>query len=182
MTSVVIEHLNEQLVASRMLMESARRSSKMLDAFSCWLLAGFGALLGFLLAHQVIARQAVRESAAIFVAAAAGTVLQKYLAILVTAAAEGAVVGRQTVEEYFAKVRANGGTPKLDVVVVTEYMRSAIFPTVRWLVVRLTNRALAGDLVSAAKMAFRGTQLQSYFVVANAALLLWAFVVVVRGA
>ena len=98
MAPVTVAHVDEQLITSSVLMDAAARVSKMLDIFAGWLLAGLAAFLGLLLAHQVVAAAAVRKSGSIFVAVVVATVLQKYLAIIVAAAAEGSKIGRQAIE------------------------------------------------------------------------------------
>jgi hypothetical protein len=164
-----IEHLNEQLIASRLLFETAGRMSKMLDVFAVWLLAGSAALVGFLLSHHEFV--VTKMTRWFLLIAAFGTVVQKYLATIVSAAAEGANLGRQVVEEHVARQGASG-IPDLRVMV--GYIRSALFPVGRWLASPYLEKALAGDLVAGASAMFRLGQIQGFIVVIDALLILVA--------
>jgi hypothetical protein len=179
MAPITVAHVDEQLITSSVLMDAATRMSKMLDIFAGWLLAGLGVFQGFLLAHQVVAAAAARKSGWIFVAVVFVTVAQKYLAIIVAAAAEGSKIGRQAIEDHLTRRRVHGGSWDLDPVIIANYLSAALFPIQRWLTSSLMDKALKGDLVAGPRAIFKLGQIQGYVVVIEVLLILWTVGVIV---
>ena len=174
MAPITVGHVDEQLITSSVLMAAAARMSKMLDIFAVWLLAGLGAFLSFLLAHQVMAAATVRQSGCIFVAVVFVTILQKYLAITVAAALEASKIGRQAIEDHLTRRRAHGGAWDLDPVIIANYISGALlFPIQRWLASSVMDKALKGDLVAGPKAIFKLGQIQGCIVGIDLLLILW---------
>ncbi|WP_407353297.1 hypothetical protein [Luteimonas sp. R10] len=106
--------LNTSLAASRVLSLGANRLSSCLDMFSGWLLAGFGAVFGLLIANfaalsEHINASNLKQGAGIFLVAAAFAAAQKLLAAYVAAGTAAGEDGRGIGEEL-----ASGPVP-LDV-------------------------------------------------------------------
>jgi hypothetical protein len=182
MAPITVAHVDEQLITSSVLMDAAARMSKMLDRFSVWLLAGLGAFLGYLLAHQVIAATLVHQSGCIFVAVVFLTVLQTYLAITVAAAVQASKIGRQAIEDHLTRRRAHGGSWDLDPVTIANQISAALlFPLQRWLACSLMDKALKGDLVAGPKAIFKLAQIQGCIVGVDVLLILWAIGVIVSA-
>lgn len=180
MAPITVAHVDEQLITSSVLMDAAAGMSKMLDVFAGWLLGGMGAFLGFLLAHQVMAPAAVRQSGYIFVAVVFVTALQKYLAITVAAAVEASKLGRHAIEEHLTRRRAHGGSWDLDPVIIANYISAALlFPIQRRLASSLMDRALKGDLVAGPKAIFKLGQIQGCIVGIDVLLILWTVGIIV---
>ena len=167
-------HLGEQLLAARLLLESGAKMSRALDAFAGWLLAGSVAFLAFLLAHQ-LARLDVRSVPGwFFVIAALLTVVQKYLALLVFAFAEGYRTSREAAEAHLAAVRADGRPIEFDVEAFNACLLAALFPLQRRLARPFFDKAARGDLVAGARFAFKAGQIQGLIVLIAALLILCA--------
>ena len=181
MAPITVAHVDEQLITSSVLMDAAARVSKMLDIFAGWLLAGLAAFLGFLLAHQVVAAAAERKSGSIFLAVVVATVLQKYLAIIVAAAAEGSKIGRQAIEDHLTRRRVHGGAWDLDPVIIANHMSTALFPVPRRLASSLMDKSLRGDLVAGPRAIFKLCQIQGCIVGIDVLLILWTVGVIVCG-
>jgi hypothetical protein len=163
------------LVAAKMLIESAAKMSRVLDTFAGWLLAGSAALLGFLLAHQVVSLETVRRSVGwLFVVAAFGTVVQKYLAMIIAGVAEGFRIGCQAVEEHRAR-----RSIELDVTALNGYMLDALYPLQRWFIRPFVDKAAQGELVSGGQLALVLGQIQGYVVFVDSLLILYVLAVVV---
>lgn len=166
---MAIKHLDEQLIAAKMLIESAAKMSRVLDTFACWLLAGSAALLALLLAHRVLPPETVRRSVGwLFVVAAFGTVVQKYLATIIAGVAEGFRIGRQAFEEHRAR-----RSIELDVTALNGYMLDALYPLQRWLIRPFVDKAAQGDLVAGAQLALVLGQIQGYIVFVDSLLILY---------
>lgn len=174
---MAIKHLDEQLIAAKMLIESAAKMSSVLDTFAGWLLAGSAALLGFLLAHQVVSPESVRRGVGwLFVGATFGTVAQKYLAMIIAGIAEGFRIGRQAFEEHRARRSID-----LDVTALNGYMLDALYPLQRWLIRPFVDKAAQGDLVAGAQLALVLGQIQSYIVLIDSLLILYLAIAVLAA-
>jgi len=158
-TSPSHENRAEQAIASAMIYQTASLTSKALDTFASWLIAGFGAAVTLLAtsreAGEFLGDDVIRIGARYFFPAVIAAVLQKYFSILVTAAASGSKVGAKLINQHLA------GSPdsaqRLDFSFVVEQMRRRKFIWhLRWLVAGALTRALdgtrglAGDAVAPA--------------------------------
>ena len=158
------EALNTSLSAGRILSIGARRLSASLDSFSGWLLAGFGATYGLLLAHldslaTYMSTSNVKTGATYFIIAAALAAIQKLLAAYVaagTAAGEdGAATGKELAEN-----RA-----PLNVESMYQQVNQGLLWPWRGFNTRITKKAIAGDYAVVGRFHARASQIQSYFVV-----------------
>jgi hypothetical protein len=176
-----IPNLHEQLLAARFLQESAAQASRILDSFATWVLAGAGVLLG--VAHHELAPGAVHVDGRLIFAAAAATVVQKYLGAIVTAGAQGVRVSREALAQHTADLRGQGQpVPQLNLDAYIGYVRAAMLPWHRRLADRWVFEKLErGDLVAGARVAFRIAQIQGLIVLVGTLGLLYELAAVLTG-
>lgn len=75
---------NEQILAQATLL-SVLKGSKTLDTFGCWLLAGFGAALTFIITNNISKGiQNIKSPITIFIIATCTCIIQKYLTVIIT--------------------------------------------------------------------------------------------------
>lgn len=159
--------INAKVLANSLLSASVGQSSAAVDKFSVWLFAGFGAAVGLLFANldtvlvHVPASQ-LRSAAVLFVWSMLATVMQRYLAVLVAAAAGGVERGRE--------IFVVSGIPPTEVdleVLLNELSR----PLPGWAAKWLKQRHQAGDFAAISRVIFRGAQLQGAFALVQIGLL-----------
>lgn len=93
-----LQFSNEQILAQVAFM-AALKSTKTIDAFACWLLAGFGIALSFIIANCAsINVSTIKIPLIFFFIATSACVIQKYLAVIITC-------GFETSDEVEKKIR-----------------------------------------------------------------------------
>ena len=176
----VIEHVQEKFFASTLLTLGAGKSSAAVDSFSGWLLAGFAAVLTFLLGNldslgAYLPIITVRDSAYIFVAAIVPAVLAKIISVVVVGASEAAALGRE-----IGKAFADQGI-ELDLPVALRECEKAFFPPMNRLIKRSFKKVEHGDLAASARGLTKWAQVQTILVLIEVLLIMWAAIVLVRG-
>jgi len=174
---IPVPHLHEQLLAARLLIESGGKTSRALDAFAGWLLVGSAAFLAFLLAHQVIRLDVHSRSGWLLVIAALGTVVQKYLALLVASIAESYRIGREAGDAYLAAQRAEGGPVEFNITAYYAYVLAALFPLQRRLARPFLEKAARGDFLAGARFALKLGEVQGMIVLIDALLIICALAI-----
>ena len=176
-TSRNVDHVHEKVMASAALTEIAGKVSKSFDSFASWLLAGFGGALALLLANHetlvLVPVATLRFGAMLFLCATILTVVEKYLAIIVIAAAEAAPFGRQLFQDHARLMEAHGLEPDLDVQVFIYELKKAIFPSARWVLTRMLAKTVAGDFAAFSRVLVGVAQFQGLLVVLEVVLFLW---------
>lgn len=174
------EALSTSLTAGRILSISASRLSASLDKFSGWLLAGFGATYGLLLAHLDSVAAYLRVSnvkfgAAFFLAAACAAACQKLIAAYVAAGTAAEGNGRDT-----GKDLATAGALLNVESMYTQVNQGLLWPW-RTFNTRMTAKAVAGDYAVMGRFHAKASQVQCYFVAAQFCLSLASAILLVRG-
>jgi hypothetical protein len=175
-----IKYHQEKVFAQTLLAVGAGKSSAALDSFASWVLGGFAAVLTFLLGtsgslgkHLPI--ETLRNAAYIFVSAWVPAVAEKFISVMVVAAAEGSSLGREV-----GKATAKEGI-ELDLPVVFRECERAFLPPVSWLIRRSLKKLEDGDLTASARTLMTGTLVQAFLIVVELALIAWAAIVLIRG-
>lgn len=158
------ETLNTTLTASRILSTGARRLSLSLDSFSSWLLAGFGATYGLLLANigslaAYVSPSRIKLGAACFIVAAALAALQKLIASYVAAGAASFGDGEAT-----GKDLADKRAP-LNVEGMYQQVNQGLLWPWRQFKSRMTSVARTGDFAVVGRFHAKASQIQCYVVV-----------------
>jgi hypothetical protein len=176
----IIEHLQEKFFASTLLTLGAGKSSAAADSFSGWILAGFAAVLTFLLGNldslgTYLPITTLRNAAYIFVAAIVPAALAKVISVVVVGASEAAALGREV-----GKSAADQGID-LDLSVALRECEKAFFPPMNQLIKRSLKKMERGDLAASARGLTKWTQVQVMLVLLEVFLITWAAIVLVRG-
>ncbi|MGH2626083.1 MAG: hypothetical protein ACRDHY_05475, partial [Anaerolineales bacterium] len=151
---------------------TAARASSLMDTFSVWLFAGFGAAFGLLVANlepfeAYLPRAVVVRAGTLFLCSMVATVIQRYLAMAVASGAAGAEVGRQ-------ETLAPGVAQNLDPEVLFAELVKAILPPFRWAVRWGARKVRAQDFAASGRLVMKFAQVQGLFVLAQVGLLLAA--------
>lgn len=78
-------HFSNEQILSQVTLLSVLKGAKLLDTFGCWLLAGFGAALTFIIANNISKDiQNIKIPITIFIIAICICIIQKYLAVIIT--------------------------------------------------------------------------------------------------
>lgn len=175
-----IPHLQEKVLAGNLLTAGAAKASAALDSFASWLLGGFGAALALVLSSDAalgkyVLEEDLRCAGVLFLWAATLTIVEKYLAAVISGAAETASLAAEA-----GRRLADDGV-EVDFLVVFQELQSAVVWPARWFVVRSHEKALRGDFASSGKNFLRCAQAQGLLVLTSAVLLLIAIGVLVRG-
>jgi len=175
-----VEHLQEKGFASTLLTLGAGKSSAAVDNFSGWLLAGFAAVLTFLLGNldslgPYLPITTLRDAAYIFVAAIVPAVLAKVISVVVVGATEAAALGRE-----IGKATADQEI-ELDLSVALRECERAFFPPMSRLIKRSFTKMEHGDLAASARGLTKWAQVQTMLVLIEVCLIIWAAIVLVRG-
>lgn len=173
-----IKHLQAQVFANSLLTVGAGKSSAVLDSFVSWLLGGFGAALALILSNldsivPFVPIEAIKRSAAIFMVAVVVGVVEKYLAAVVTGGAESSAAGREIGEK--------AADLELDLSVVFQLSERAALPPMRWFLRSFLRKAAEGDLTVSGRLFTRLSNIQTFVVLAETFLILWAAVVLIRN-
>jgi len=167
-----IEHLQERVLVSNLLFGAIGASSRNMDAFSSWLLAGFAAVAAALFANLGAATAHLTAYAvhaffvSFFVVVVLG-IVAKFLAVIVVGASSGAAIGR------VEGARAAESGAQLNVNVIFSEAESAILPPARWLIRRSFAKAARGELTAAAKTFTIVVQAQALCMFLQALVVLW---------
>ncbi|GAA5007026.1 hypothetical protein FNZ56_04585 [Pseudoluteimonas lycopersici] len=158
------EALNTSLTASRILSLGASRISASLDVFSGWLLAGFGATYGLLLANlgslaPYIDTSNVKFGAMYFVVSASLAAAQKLIASYVAAGTAAGEEGRATGKEL-----ANSRVP-IDVESMYQQVNQGLLWPWSTFNARMTDKARKGDYAVIGRFHAKASQIQTYLVV-----------------
>jgi hypothetical protein len=168
LNSQASEHVQEIVIAAALISESAGKASKALDKFASWLLAGFGGAVALLLSGRdlrpLVPVGAVRIGSILFLCAVLVTVLQKYLAIVVTSGAEGAALGRALVKEHLKERKELGLQSALDPETLTKEMLKALYWPATKIASRFIARSKKGDFAAGARAFMKLAQVQGFFV------------------
>ena len=172
--------LNTSLAASRILSLGAHRLSASLDTFSGWLLAGFGAVFGLLIANfaalsEHIHAANLKVGAGLFLIAAAFAAGQKFLAAYVAAGTAAGEGGRSIGKEI-----ASGAVP-LDVDSMYTQVRQGLFWPLSSFNARMTSKAKAGDFAVTGRHHAKTSQIQFVLVLLQSGFSIASAACVVRG-
>jgi len=171
-------HIQTVVIAGKVMTEMASKMSTRFDSFGTWLLAGFGAGMALLLARHdqvsVIPVTTIKLGATLFLVSVVLVVLEKYLAIVVGAAADVSEFTMQEINEHFKKQQEDKISPSIDLTVFNEKLLLGILPTHRWLVAWSIKRASNGDHSSSGQKLLWMAQFQGILIFVEAVIFLWA--------
>ena len=167
-----IDHIQERVLVSNLLFGAIGASSRNMDAFSSWLLAGFAAVAAVIFANlgevsQHLAPHVLHTFFFCFFAAVILGIVAKFLAVLVAGASAGAAIGRAE----GARIASTGA--ELDVPFFFSEVERAIIPPARWFIKRSFAKAVKGDLSAAARLFTVVVQVQALCMFAQALVVLW---------
>jgi hypothetical protein len=174
------EPILERVLAGRLMLLAAQRSSSSMDAFSGWMLAGFGGAFALLLANiegaaTVLRVGSLRSGAWWFLAAVLLSVGQKSLASLVAsstaAGIEGEMIGRELAD----------GAAEFDARHIFREMHKAVLPPFRWIVRRAFEKSQVGDHAAGGRLCLQLAQIQGWVVFVETLLLIAGVVLLLRG-
>lgn len=173
MSPETTDNLHEKVMANELLLAVAAKSAASLDSFAGWMLAGFAASLALIIANidNITALGLVaslRFAVVLLLVAAVLGLLQKYIAVSIIAAAEGASVGRAGSD------RAIGQGIHIDVRWVLQEIDRAALPPFRRFVRRSFQKLEAGDFSVCGRTTARWAQVQGLLVLLEASVCLWA--------
>ena len=170
---------NQSLViAAAMIADVAGRVSGKFDTFATWLLAAFGAALALLLSsHDALAMLPlanVRGLGQLFLWAVVVTVVEKYVAIIVSGGAEASASGRALVLEHLKGRRERGQSTELDFRIFSDAMMKSLFRPGRWIAARSIRKVMSGDLTAGSRQQLKLAQVQGMLVLIEIGLFLFA--------
>ena len=144
------------MLSGKVMAIAAQSLSEGVETFSSWVLAGFGAVLGLLLANldklkEFISVVAVRHAAWVYFVAATLGLFGKLIAHVVVSGAKGAAASGELAK----------GVEDIDLNLYLETTGRAFFPPARWMLKRLITKALQGDLTYSQRLWLRCAQVQS---------------------
>lgn len=177
-----IEHLQEHVLASNLLFGAIGVSSRNMDAFSSWLLAGFAAVAAVVFANLGAASAHLTAYAvhtffvALFVVVVLG-IVAKFIAVIVAGASAGAAIGHAE----GARLASSG--VELDIPFFFSKVAQAVIPPARWFVKRsFAKVADRGDVSGAARSFTVAVQVQALCMFAQTLVVLWVVGVVAFSA
>ncbi len=153
---------DEKRVANEALVGAAASASQLVNAFSMWLLAGFGAAAGLLIntldsETPPLPAGVVRFSVFLFIASLAAATIQRFLAMLVASLAAGNDVGLNA----FSRT---GVDPKnLDAAVFLDAMKEKVWWPMSWAFKLSERRLTEGDFTFPGRVATATTLIQGCF-------------------
>jgi hypothetical protein len=172
--------LNAKIMAITSLVTAAKKSNESLESFSGWLIVGVGTAFSLLLANfETVSRfvcvSYVRNALLCLVLGLVVSILARLLSAMVASA-----IGSHEASTAFVKQFVNTDeTVDLDVF-ITEFERG-LFPYQRWVARRSMEKARSGDTVAGARMIAKLSQVQTLFVLSEAALTIAAAAILVAG-
>ncbi len=166
------------VIAGRVMTDMARKMSDRFDSFGTWLLAGFGAGVALLLEKHdqvsVVPLTTIKFGVSLFLFSSILVVIEKYLAIVVGAAADSAEFATKEVNEHFKKQREDGIPLAFDVVTFSEKLLLGMLPTHRWFVAWAIKRFSGDDFSRVGRALMWIAQVQGILILAEVALFLWS--------
>lgn len=180
MPEPVISNIHEKVLASNLLLAGTAESSAALDKFASWLVAGFGAALGFLIANLggisvFVSPATLKCTATLFLWSAAIVAVEKYLAAVIGGASRASSIAAAAGE------KAAADQLEIDFAVVFAEMKKALIWPTRSLASRAFTKALAGDLAYSSRCLARLSHLQGVLVLAVSVLVVWAIARITNG-
>ena len=165
--------MHEQIFVSSLLNETSGKASSLLDTFSGWLLGGFGAAAIIMVSQydsisKHINPKSIHDFLLLFVWALVLGVIQKYIAVAVISASQGAAVGRE-----MGDVASSKSIP-LNPETIISLIETAIIHPGRWFARRSFDKVKKGDFVSGARNYSRLMQVQGILGLVQTAITLYA--------
>ncbi len=156
-------------------MAMAECTSAGLSKFSGWMLVGYAAILGALLANldsasKFLASGTLSRLALLFSVVVLLNLLQRYSAAVVASSAE---VGK--------KVKEQPTPQNMDIVVFMTELEAATLWPARFMVRRSNRKLLAGDLASGGRLLSTFAQIEAWFVFAQVLVSVAAILVLACG-
>ncbi|MBL0211977.1 MAG: hypothetical protein IPQ13_13865 [Holophagaceae bacterium] len=175
-----IPNKNEQIFVSTLLSDINGKTSSILDAFSGWLVAGFGAASVVLVSqYESIAKhlgvEAIHQFLILFLCSLAIGVIEKYLFVGITSNSQGFAVGFDLGEKAKAK------SITLDFEIINAEVSKSVLPPMRWLVTNSISKVTNGDLISSTRSFTRLLQIQGFLALAQALLIMVAIFKIAFG-
>ena len=166
------------VIAGTVMTEMACKISGRFDTFGTWLLAGFGAGTALLLERHVeisvIPNATVKFIAILFLASVVVVIIEKYLAILVGAAAEVTALTVKEINDHFRKQREDKIEPSIDLTTFNEKLLLGLLPTHRWIVARSIKKGSDGDHSRIGRNLLKIAQFQGFLVLVEVGFFLWS--------
>lgn len=157
-------------IVTNALLVSTYYASERIDSFSSWLLVGFAAACAIIISNlgelaEILTLSTIQAFFAYFVVAAILVVLQKYISVLVGAALRASESVAAKLEKMDAAL-----LEKFDWAEFRREVLSASFWPARWIIGRVFDKMESGDLTFSSRRMCRLIQIQSAFVLLQAAL------------
>lgn len=172
-------------ISAALIADMSGKLSGKFDTFATWLLAGFGAAVVLLLTNDkaagLVSPHAIRICAILFGWATVVTVLEKFLALIVSSGSEAAASSRTLILDHMKLRREIKESPDLDIKAMAEEIVRPMFWPARWLASRQMRKSLNGDLTAGARPLMRYGQIQGFLVLIEIVLFLAALWQVVKG-
>jgi hypothetical protein len=169
-----LPHINEQLVASRVIVAAAGTAATRLDTFSNWLMLGYAAAIGLLLdkGDKYLPSPAFHRLIELFLWVAVLGIIAKYLSVAVSGASAGTAIGREAVS----------GVGELNLEPLARQMLRGLPQPARFFTRRMLAKAMAGDLLSSSRLFFCLAQVQGALTMLQAACVIVAIYTVYDSA
>lgn len=172
--------LHTSMAAQRILSAGAQRLSASLDHFSGWLLAGFGALFGLLIANfgsleRHLSIFNLQAGAVIFLISACLAALQKFIAVYLQAGASAGEDGRSIAKELVER------EIPVDVPSMYREVKKGLFWPFSRINEWMTAKAENGDVAVVGRHHAEAAQLQFWLVVIQSGFSIAAGFFVVAG-
>jgi hypothetical protein len=165
-------------IASALIADLSGKLSGKFDTFATWLLAGFGGAVALMLtsheAAALVPPHAVRVCAILFGWAVVVTVVEKFLAIVVSGASEAGAFARTLMLDHMKLKRELDQSQSLDIKLITEEIMRPMFKPARWLASRQIRKTLSGDLTAGSRPLMRYGQVQGFLTLVEVGLFLAA--------
>jgi hypothetical protein len=177
-TDVSNAQLQSRVLAATALAEMSGKLSAKFDRFASWLLAGFGGAIALLLTNQgagLVPPRTVRACAILFGWAVIVIVVEKYVAIIVSAGSDGAAFSRILILEHMKLKRELAQSPDIDIkTFADEIRRPMIRWPARWLASKQIRKTLSGDHTAGSRPLMYLAQIQGLLTLVEIAIFLAA--------
>ena len=166
---------HDSSLAAKILNAMAGSINSQMTAFSSWMVAGFGAMLGLLVANidtvsPFIAPAVIGASVKLFLVALVLNVLQRYLAAMVA----GSIAVAKEVELIPLD-------HEVDLSYIVREIEYATFWPTRILVQWSNRKALSGDLAVSGRLNVRLAQIQGWLVLVQMMVVVFSIVLIANG-
>lgn len=166
---------HESGVAAKVLNAMASSINAQLTAFSSWMVAGFGAVLGLLVANvdtiaPFIPPTTIGAAVKLFLVAVVLNVFQRYLAAMV---AGSIAVGKE--------VESIPITQEIDINYIVREIECATFWPTRILVRWSNRKALSGDIAVSGRLNVRLAQIQSWLVLVQMIVVVFTIAIIANA-